>query len=43
MSSPSEAGPVLMRYTATVKVMPEYVQAYLDDGWTIVEALGESE
>lgn len=31
------AGPVLMRYTIEAKVLPAFVQTYLDDGWTLVE------
>jgi len=28
--------PTEMQHVSKVKVLPEYVQAYLDDGWTIV-------
>ena len=27
---------VKMQYTATANVLPEYVDAYLEDGWSIV-------
>jgi hypothetical protein len=26
-----------MRYSVEVNVLPEYVQAYLDDGWVMAE------
>ena len=35
VSNSSEDKTVPMRYVARANVLPEYVRAYIDDGWTL--------